>query len=93
VGNEKASERLERLALRFVLRLRRKPRRYIFEEFPVSTSRRSGQRISRETVMRSLMMEFVDFGGYEKAQERFGPKIEKWIERHIDLIGEVSFCG
>jgi hypothetical protein len=88
-----ASDRLESLALKLVLKLRGKPRRGDFDGCRVALPRLNGRAVSRESVRDSLLVEFIDLEfGIEARNKKYGRVIDRWIEKHIDLIGEVSFC-
>jgi hypothetical protein len=102
--SEKASERLERLALEFVEKVRGGKRRSLCDNTGVAIHISIGfKTLCRESVRHSLLIEFGDMGeegfvlyssGYSlDVVRKYGPVIDRWIEEHIELIGEVSFSG
>lgn len=91
----RAQARLDKAALDFPKKLTgMKERRYGASAKGVATFiplEVSHGRICRESVRRSMILEIDQDVPIYITEEKYGRAIDKWIEDHIELIGDAAF--
>lgn len=92
-SEERASEKMERLALEFIEKLRGRPRSPSMDTPNCSICFYCHLPISRMSVRESMLLEFADLEPLKAERaKKYGQAVDDWIQTNIELLGEVIFC-